>query len=196
MSSVPISNLAQKKRRPMSTLTNGRFKESWLSPLVLLPSLAAITIFVYVFIGFSFWVSLSNWRTLKQDMTIRDPLFATYGEMMRMPRFQADLRNTLIFTLIFITLAIVVGLGLAILLERKIVAKPFFRNVILFPYALSFVVTGWHGAGFLTLKLASIFSSTFLASTIYWPLAGWSRLRPAGRPIPTYGCQSMTFLCA
>ncbi len=118
------------------------FKESWISPLALLPSMAAIIIFIYVFIGFSFWVSISNWRTLKQDLTLRDPLLATYGDLIRTPRFQADLRNTLVFTIIFITLAIIVGLGLAILLEKKIVGKGFFRNIILFPYALSFIVTG------------------------------------------------------
>lgn len=119
-----------------------QFNEKWLSPLTLLPSMAAIIIFVYLFIGFSFWVSISNWRTLKQDLTLRDPLLATYGELFSTPRFQADLRNTLVFTILFITMAIIVGLGIAIVLERKIAGKVFFRNVVLFPYALSFIVTG------------------------------------------------------
>ena len=55
---------------------------------------------------------------------------------------QADLRNTLVFTVLFIGLAISIGLGLAILLDRQIAGKGFFRNTFLFPYALSFIVTG------------------------------------------------------
>ena len=70
--------------------------------LLLLPSLVALAVFVYVFIGTTFWVSLSNWRTLKPDLTLRQPLFATYAEMFAMPRWQADLRNTFVFTVFFL----------------------------------------------------------------------------------------------
>jgi glucose/mannose transport system permease protein len=120
------------------------FNERVQSFVVLLPSLIALAIFVYVFIGITFWVSLSNWRTLRPDLTIREPLLQTYAEMFAMPRFQADLRNTLVFTLMFITLSILLGLGLAILIDhnRKLLGIPLFRNTFLFPYALSFIVTG------------------------------------------------------
>ena len=39
--------------------------------LILSPSLIALAIFVYVFIGTTFYVSLSNWRTLKPNLTLR-----------------------------------------------------------------------------------------------------------------------------
>lgn len=112
--------------------------------LVLLPSLIALAIFVYGFISVTIYISLSNWKTLKPDMTLREPFAATYGELFNTPRFQADLRNTLIFTFLFLLLATLVGLGLAILIDfnRKFFAIFFFRNVYLFPYALSFIVTG------------------------------------------------------
>ncbi|MEZ4669393.1 MAG: sugar ABC transporter permease [Anaerolineae bacterium] len=112
--------------------------------LVLLPSLVALGIFVYGFISVSFFISLSNWRTLKPDLTLREPFGQTYADLFAQPRFQADIRNTIIFTVVFIGLATLVGLGLAILIDfnRKMVAIPFFRNVYLFPYALSFIVTG------------------------------------------------------
>jgi glucose/mannose transport system permease protein len=118
--------------------------EGWPSFLVLLPSLIVTAIFVYGFIGVTFWISLSNWRTLKPDTTLREPFGQTYLDLFTQPRFQADLRNTLIFTVLFIGISVLVGLGLAILIDynRKMFAIPFFRNVYLFPYALSFVVTG------------------------------------------------------
>ena len=110
--------------------------------LILLPSLLLTAIFIYGFIGTSFFFSLTNWRTLAVDLSLRDPLWQTYADMLAMPRFQADLRNTLVFTVLFIGLAIGIGLGLAILLDRQIAGKGFFRNTFLFPYALSFIVTG------------------------------------------------------
>jgi glucose/mannose transport system permease protein len=109
---------------------------------ILLPSLLALFIFVYVFIATTFYISLSNWRTLKMDLSIRQPLLQTYADMFTMPRFHADIRNTFVFTIIFVIFATLLGLFLAILLDHKIAGKFIFRNIFLFPYALSFVVTG------------------------------------------------------
>ncbi len=50
---------------------------------------------------------------------MRQPLFATYVEMFKMPRFQADLRNTLVFTVFFLICAVGGGLLLAIVLENS-----------------------------------------------------------------------------
>jgi glucose/mannose transport system permease protein len=113
-----------------------------LSPLLLAPSAIAIFIFVYVFIGYTFYVSLSNWQQAKQDLSIKEPFGSMYGTLFGMSRFQIDLRNTLVFTIMFLLLAVGAGLGLAILLDRKVAGSGFFRSVFLFPYALSFIVTG------------------------------------------------------
>jgi glucose/mannose transport system permease protein len=140
--SKPTAVSAQEEVRRMATAKRRLMKEEHQSLLLLLPSLIAIAIFVYFFIGNTFFVSISNWRTLKTDLSIRQPLFKTYAEMFSMPRFQADLRNTLVFTVLFMALAILVGLLLAILLDHEVFGRIIFRNVFLFPYALSFVVTG------------------------------------------------------
>jgi len=122
-------------------------RRSWLpertqSFLLLLPSFVAIAIFVYVFIAMTLYVSISNWRTLKMDLSLGQPPYATYLSMFAQPRFQADLRNTLVFTILFMGLAVLIGLALAILLDRNLRGRAVFRNIFLFPYALSFVVTG------------------------------------------------------
>ena len=116
--------------------------ERRLSLLILAPSLLVSLVFVYVFIGTTFFVSISNWNTLKIDTSVRRPLMSLYGEMFAMPRFQADLRNTLFFTILFLLASVGVGLLLAILLENSTWGSTLFRNVFLFPYSLSFIVTG------------------------------------------------------
>jgi glucose/mannose transport system permease protein len=113
-----------------------------LPPLILTPAMIASIIFVYAFIAITVWVSLSKWGTLRMDFNLRQPLGFTYQQMFSMPRWHADLRNTFIFTALFLFGSIFVGLLLALLLDRKLIGHTILRNVFLFPYALSFIVTG------------------------------------------------------
>jgi glucose/mannose transport system permease protein len=123
------------RRRP-------RIPEKWLAPLLLLPSLIALFTFVYGFIGMTVWVSMSNWSSATRDLSLRDPLWAVYERLFQTPRFQTDLRNSLVFTVLFLVFSVAIGIGLAIVLDQHFIGKPFFRFVFLFPYALSFIVTG------------------------------------------------------
>ena len=111
-------------------------------PLILAPAVIASIIFVYAFIAITVWVSLSKWGTLRMDFNLREPFGYTYQQMFSMPRWHADLRNTFIFTILFLFGSIFVGLLLALLLDRKLIGHTILRNVFLFPYALSFIVTG------------------------------------------------------
>lgn len=137
-------------QHPFSPLATARIKsrrrifdpERFLALLLLTPSLVAVAIFVYGFIVTTGYVSLSNWATLKIDLTLHQPLFATYGDLFSSSRFQSDLRNIFVFTALFLTFAVLSGLLLAILLEQPIAASGIFRNIFLFPYSLSFIVTG------------------------------------------------------
>jgi glucose/mannose transport system permease protein len=113
-----------------------------LGPLLLSPSIIALLIFVYGFIGMTVWVSLSNWRSSVMDLSLSEPVFAVYQRLFSLTRFQIDLRNTIVFTVLFLFLAVGLGLLLAILLDQHFPGNAIFRNIFLFPYALSFVVTG------------------------------------------------------
>jgi glucose/mannose transport system permease protein len=107
------------------------------------PSIVLTFVFVYGFIAFSGLISFSNWkRPTRQDLSIRDPFGATYAEMFSEQRFQAGMRNVVIFTLLFLLLTVVGGLVMAILVHNVTVGKGLFRSVLLLPYALSFIVTG------------------------------------------------------
>lgn len=119
--------------------------------LFVLPSLIAILIFVYGFIGWSGWVSVSNWkRGAKPDYTISG--FDSYARLFGIgekyasgidaTRFAASMRNVVGFTIFFIASCIIAGFGLAALLDRHVIGEGFFRSVFLFPMAISFIVTG------------------------------------------------------
>ena len=53
-----------------------------------------------------------------------------------------DMKNTFTFTLLFLIVTIIIGFFLAVLLDQKIKGEAIFRNIFLFPMALSYIVTG------------------------------------------------------
>lgn len=104
------------------------------------PSILAIAIFVYGFIGWSLRVSMSAWRGLLPDYTWVG--LQQYLQLFQDRRFGIDMRNTAIFTALFLTACILIGLALAILLDQRIRGEGLFRGIFLFPMAISFIVTG------------------------------------------------------
>jgi glucose/mannose transport system permease protein len=115
-------------------------RDQILAILVVLPSIIAIGIFVYGFIAWSFRVSLSHWTGLIPDYTFAG--LEQYMALIQDARFAIDVRNTVIFTVLFLGLCLAVGLFLAILLDQRIRGENFFRSIYLFPMAISFIVTG------------------------------------------------------
>jgi len=110
---------------------------------MLAPSVIAIAIFVYGFIGFTGFSSFTKWGSLTPDFTwvgLRnyERLFSTIPS----DRFIIDLRNTVTFTVLFLIACIVLGFLLAVLLDQRVKGEGIFRGVFLFPMAISFIVTG------------------------------------------------------
>lgn len=119
--------------------------------LFVLPSLIAVFIFVYGFIGWTGWVSISNWKQGAQpDYTVSGldsyaRLFGIgekYGASISARRFGASMRNVVAFTVLFLASCIIIGFTLAAILDRQVIGEGFFRSVFLFPMAISFIVTG------------------------------------------------------
>ncbi len=108
--------------------------------LLISPSILAIAIFVYGFIAFTGFASLTKWDSLLPDFTLIG--FSNYQKLFANQRFQIDLRNTVAFTILFIIACLVVGFFLAFLLDQRIRGEGFFRSIYLFPMAVSFIVTG------------------------------------------------------
>jgi glucose/mannose transport system permease protein len=107
---------------------------------MLMPSIVAVAIFVYGFIAWSVRVSLSKWKGLLPDYTWAGLQQYTY--LFQDPRFLIDVRNTAVFTIGFISGCLIIGLGLAILLDQKLKGEALFRGIFLFPMSISFIASG------------------------------------------------------
>ena len=115
-------------------------KDRVLAVALVSPSILAVFIFVYGFIAWSGRVSLSQWVGLLPNYEWAG--LSNYANLLQDARFQIDIRNTVIFTVLFVGGSLLVGLGLAILLDQGLRGESFFRSLFLFPMAISFIVTG------------------------------------------------------
>jgi len=95
---------------------------------------------VYGFIGWSVYVSLTNWNSFIPNYSFAG--LQNYIDILQTYRFQSDLRNIVVFTVFFIAGCLIVGMCLAILLDQKVRGEGFFRSLFIFPMAISFVSTG------------------------------------------------------
>ncbi|MBK8139409.1 MAG: sugar ABC transporter permease [Chloroflexi bacterium] len=111
--------------------------------LVLIPSVIVLAIFVYGFIGWTAYTSLTDAKLSSGPGDFIG--LKNYTDLLtglRFERFRTDMVNTVFFTAMFIGLCLGVGLLLAVLLDQKVVGEGVFRTIYLFPMALSFIVTG------------------------------------------------------
>jgi glucose/mannose transport system permease protein len=159
-------------------------KEKWLAFLMISPSIIAVAIFVYGFIGWTTRVSLSAWKGMNPDYTFVG--LKNYIELfVNNFRFQIDIRNTIMFTVIFVAGTLILGLVTALLLDQSLKGEGFFRSLFIFPMAISYIVTGvvWRwlmnpaqgsrmsGLNLLFHTLHLDFLNSSFTATPYWGMA-------------------------
>ena len=117
---------------------------NWKRPaqlaLFLLPAIILVAVFVYVFLGWSLWLSLTDWKGL--GGTGEFVGLKNYIKMFTNDRiFIKSLKNTLVLSGIFIGITIPLGLFNAILLDMGLRGRRLFRLIYLMPLSFSFVVS-------------------------------------------------------
>lgn len=109
--------------------------------LFVLPSIAAVLIFVYGLIIWSFNVSLTNQNSVTQK-ELEYVGFKNYTDLISDERFTHALSNLIKFTIVFILGTLITGFIMALLLEKGIKGEGFFRSFYLYPMAISFIAMG------------------------------------------------------
>ena len=107
--------------------------------LVLAPSFVVVLIFVYGFIAWTALVSFT--RSLLLPKYEIDGIIL-YERLFDSPRWDTAFSNLFVFGFLFIVIAMILGLILAILLDQNIRTEGAIRTIYLYPMALSMIVTG------------------------------------------------------
>ena len=113
--------------------------ERQLPKIVIAPSFLAVIIFVYGFIVWTSWVSLTKSKLMPKYDIVG---FHQYERLFDSPRWEVAFSNMFIFGFLFIFISMFLGLLLAILLDQRIRVEGVIRTIYLYPMSLSLIVTG------------------------------------------------------
>ena len=115
----------------------------WLSryapQIALTPSLIATFVYVFLFCGWTIWLSLSNSTLLPEFSFVG---FEHYVALWQNRRWTIAYTNLFLFGSLYVIGSLLIGLVLAILIDQRVRAEAVWRSMLLYPLAISFVVTG------------------------------------------------------
>lgn len=114
-------------------------KAGWLPKLLITPSALLVLVCVYGYIMFTVYLSFTA-STILPSLEWEGS--AAYTRLFGLENWSVSLGNLWLFAGMYIVIAMLAGLSLAILIDQKVRAESGFRAVFLYPMALSFIVTG------------------------------------------------------
>ena len=113
-------------------------KTGWL---LILPALILL-LFVFAYpIGRAFWLSFFN-QNLGTQLQTEFTGLGNYGRMMGDGRFWQSLGNTTVFTIISVLLELILGMGVALVLNQSFKGRGIVRTISLIPWALPTALMG------------------------------------------------------
>jgi glucose/mannose transport system permease protein len=126
-----------------------RIEQMATQPLRLTSRLAALlalapafAVFLVVYIGatgWTIWISLTNSRMLPSSIFVG---LRQYESLFSNERWLISVHNLVIFGALFVIVSIALGFVLAIAIDQRVRSESLLRSVYLYPFSMSFVVTG------------------------------------------------------
>lgn len=117
-----------------------RRRVDWIPWAFLAVPLAFYLVWVIGPTFYTFLLSITDWDGVSQELTFIGT--ANFQELFNDEVFWLSLGNNLKWLLVFITVPVVLGLGLALILNGEIKGDRFFKVSLYSPMVLSFVVIG------------------------------------------------------
>lgn len=115
----------------------------WLPGLLLVsPSIILIAVFVYGLLGWNFKLAMTDKHDEIAEIPGNFVGLENFTGIWSEERWGLSVRHAIVFTVVFVGGALVLGWFLAFLMEKGIRVESGFRAVYLFPMAVSFIATG------------------------------------------------------
>lgn len=133
MSTTPVAAENGVAKRPVSLLRNLNAK------IASIPMIATVLV---IFVGCTLWTVTYSFTNSKLLPKLDWVGLAQYERLWGTDRWVVSIQNLAVFGVLSMIFSLVIGFTLAALLDRKIRFENTFRTIILYPFALSFIVTG------------------------------------------------------
>lgn len=124
---------AKGSKRPLRLFRN---------PMAKIASIPMILTAMVVFVGGSLWTVVHSFTGSRLLPKLNWVGLDQYERLWETPRWLISISNLALYGFCSMILTLVIGFVLAALLDRKIRFESAFRTIFLYPFALSFVVTG------------------------------------------------------
>jgi glucose/mannose transport system permease protein len=105
-------------------------------------SIPMILVALVIFLGGTSWTVFYSFTNSKLLPKLSFVGLAQYERLWTTSKWLVSIENLLIFGLLSLVFSLVIGFLLAALLDQKIRFEDAFRTIFLYPFALSFIVTG------------------------------------------------------
>lgn len=119
---------------------NRRRSPLWLPFLLTLPTLAVVFVIFGIPLVYALALSLHRINMLTQQWTFVG--LSNYLDILPDPEFLAALGRTAYFAVVTVIGGLVLGMGMALVLNRVFPARDFLRSVVLIPWAMAPVAVG------------------------------------------------------
>ena len=120
-------------RRPSRLLRN---------PAAKIAAIPMILVALVIFVGCSIWTVVYSFTKSGMLPRLQFVGLDQYDRLWSTPKWWVSIENLAIYGVLSMILTLVLGFLLAALLDRKIRGEDVFRTIFLYPFALSFIVTG------------------------------------------------------
>ena len=133
MTAIDAAPVAPVARRPRSSKRRAR-----AGRLFVAPNLIAVAVFMFFPLAFSLYMSFHNWDVFNPAKFVG---LSNYGSLFADdPLFAIALRNTVVYTVGTVVPTVLISLGVAGFLNRKLKGIGVFRTIIFLPLAVSSAV--------------------------------------------------------
>jgi multiple sugar transport system permease protein len=123
----------------MKTISK-KHREMIIALQFIIPSLLIIGIFILLPISKTVIMSFQEWLLTSSSKDHPFIGFENYTEIFGLTHFKKMATNTLVYTFASVAGKMIVGLGVALLLNRKFYGRGFVRGLMLIPWAMPMVV--------------------------------------------------------
>lgn len=120
-------------RRPSRLLSNLSAK---------IASLPMIATALVIFVGCTLWTVVYSFTRSGMLPRLQFVGLDQYDRLWSTPRWWTSIENLAVYGILSLVLTMALGFFLATLLDRKVRGEDAFRTIFLYPFALSFIVTG------------------------------------------------------
>lgn len=120
-------------RKPLGLFRNLNAK------IAALPMIATVLV---VFIGCTLWTVVYSFTSSRSLPMLNFVGIDQYTRLFKSSRWMVSVENIAIYGCLSLVFSIVVGFILAVFMDQKIRFENTFRTIFLYPFALSFIVTG------------------------------------------------------